>query len=214
MMLLTYEIVDGVMPNEVLLKTFENLEEDKYLKQKYSFRKRAFKKGILTSDLKIVLSNDNIFIQDKRINKYLGGVERRYPPVENECIEYVLNFLKMHEDLFLTLTRGEIYDIGIHQIRITAYNDNEGLPVPEGYHQDGVDYVVIIPIKSKDISGGIHSLRIGSQDGFEILDRRLMEGEALILNDSRLYHYASPIYAKYSDIEGTRDSIIITLAKA
>ena len=54
-----------------------------------------------------------------------------------------------------------------------------------------VDYVVIIPIKSKDISGGIHSLRIGSQDGFEILDKKLMEGEALILNDSRLYHYAS-----------------------
>ncbi|KZR78114.1 2OG-Fe dioxygenase family protein [Prochlorococcus marinus] len=213
-MLLTYEIIKRLDPSEKLLQSFSNLQDDKYLKEKYSFRKRGFRKGVLTADLKVELSDDNIFIQDIRINKYLGGLERRYPGVCKECIEYTKKFLMYHEGLIKSLTKGDIYNIGIHQIRITAINDNEGLPVPEGYHQDGVDYVIIIPINTRYVSGGMHSLRYGSQDGTEILDKRLEEGEAIILNDAKVFHYAGPIYAKYQDIEGTRDSIIITLIRS
>ena len=211
-MLLTYDVLKAPSPGLDFLKTFDALSDDIYIKHKYCFRKRSFVKGILNGQLEIIPSADTSFTQDERLNKYLGGISRHYPLASPHCIHYVEGFLKINKTLICSILTHKISNIGIHQIRITAMDMNEGYPVPEGYHQDGVDFVVIIPINSKNIVGGIHSVRHGSQDGPEILGSVLNQGEALILNDKHVFHYASPIYAKYAQEEGYRDSIVVTLS--
>ena len=207
--LLAYDFLEREEPDIKTKKSFNKLPFDAYLKHKYSFRKRAFSKCILKDKFELSIAKSNTFEQDIRINKYAGGIKRIYEHVDNNVIIYVRNFMLKNENYFSNLKQES--KIGIHQIRITALNDNEGHPVPEGYHQDGVDYVIIIPIQSFSICGGINSIRYGSQDGPEIMDKKIKEKDALILNDKRVFHYASPIYAQYKNIEGFRDSIIITI---
>ena len=211
-MILTYDYIAKPKPSNNLLRSFERLEVDNYLKHKYPFRKRSFIKGELNKDLTIETVVDTTFCQEKRINKYVGGIERIYPRAGEECVQYFNDLLSINENTIRNIVVNKKVKVGIHQIRITCQNDNEGLPVPEGFHQDGVDYVIIAGIQSENISGGINHIRYGSQDGPNILDRMPNDNEALLLNDKRVYHYASPIFAKYENIEGTRDSIVITLS--
>ena len=211
-MILTYDYIAKPKPSDNLIESFKYLEIDHYLKHKYPFRKRSFIKGELNKKLNVKTFEDTTFCQEERINKYVGGIVRIYPRAGDECVKYFNNLMSMNKEAIQNIVAKKRVRVGIHQIRITCYNDNEGFPVPEGFHQDGVDYVIIAAIHSENISGGINHIRYGSQDGPEILDRTPNDNEALLLNDKRVYHYASPIYAKYANIEGTRDSIIITLS--
>ncbi len=207
--LLAYDYLNKEESSEDVKNSFNYLPDDSYLKHKYTFRKRAFTKCELNGGFELSILKNSIFEQDIRINKYAGGITRDYEPVDLKIVDYVTNFFIVNKDYFSDLK--ELTQIGIHQIRITAINDNEGFPVPEGYHQDGVDYVIIIPINSFLICGGINSIRYGSQDGPEIMNKKIKQNNALILNDKRVFHYASPIYAQYKNIEGYRDSIIVTI---
>ena len=211
-MLLTYDFLKAPKPDSKFLDSFSTLSNDRYIKHKYCFRKRAFAKGIVDNNLNIQESDDTEFCQDERINKYLGGIKRIYPKATTHCINYAISLLSANSNMCRAIVFKGINKIGIHQIRITAQDTNEGYPVPEGHHQDGVEFVIIVPIQSYNIVGGIHSIRHGSQDGPEILDRPVSPSEALILNDRHVFHYASPVFAKYSALEGYRDSIVITLS--
>ena len=42
-------------------------------------------------------------------------------------------------------------------------------------------------------------------------NKNIENQDVLILNDKRVFHYATPIYAQYKNVEGFRDSIIITI---
>ncbi len=209
--LLTYDFIQKKNIDNNLRNTFNNLANDTYLKHKYTFRKRAFTKCLIDKDFNLKVLKTQTFKQDIRINKYAGGIPRNYPIVNSLVVDYIQKFFELNKYYFSDLKPNS--EIGIHQIRITTINNNEGHPVPEGYHQDGVDYVIIIPIQSYGICGGINSIRYGSQDGAEILNEKLDFEKVLILNDRRVFHYASPIYAKYENIEGYRDSIILTIEK-
>lgn len=211
-MILTYDYIMKPQPSNNLLYSFTQLKDDNYLKHKYPFRKRSFIKGDLNEDFSVKTVEDTKFWQEKRINKYVGGIERIYPRAGGECVEYFDELMSINKETIRNIVANRRVKVGIHQIRITCQNDNEGFPVPEGFHQDGVDYVIIAGIQSNNISGGLNYIRYGSQDGPDILDRMPNKNEALLLNDKRVYHYASPIFAKYENVEGTRDSIIITLS--
>ena len=210
-MILTYDFLEIPTISEDLINSFDNMPNDTYLKQKYCFRKRRYSKYKVEKGLKVTLMEGNIFSQDERFNKYLGNVVRSYEPVHKTCESFVKEYLEKNSEIMTEIIKGESTEIGIHQIRITTFNNNEGLPVPEGYHQDGFDYILLIPIQQYGYSGGFHSIRYGSQDGPEILSKQIPNGQSIILNDKYVYHYASPIFAKYCDTEGYRDTIVVTI---
>lgn len=209
-MIFTYDtLATPAFSNDVLL-SYEELKPDSYLKHKYPFRKRSYSKFSVDKSHHLQIIPDSIFVQAEQINTYNGGLLRNYPRLCNVIKDYVQQFLQFHTVFFSKLTNYQDYEIGVHQIRITCLNMNEGYPVPEGYHQDGFDFVCIIPVRQNFICGGLHSIRYGSQNGPEILNAQLEKYQSLILNDKHVFHYASPIYPKYHDIEGTRDSIVVT----
>lgn len=96
--------------------------------------------------------------------------------------------------------------VNCHLIRTHAVGDTEGVPVPEGVHQDGVNFLVIGSVSRKDITGGV-SYVYESEDGDPIYETTLTPGQAIIIDDTELFHMASPITAING--EGHRDMILM-----
>ncbi len=103
------------------------------------------------------------------------------------------------------------YEIGVHQIRVIADNQNMGIPAPEGIHQDGFDYISILSVNSQNLAGGV-SVLLSSPDHKDVVFEQVLQpNNCLLLNDRSLFHYVSPIVPK---LPGNcfRDMIITTFS--
>ena len=97
----------------------------------------------------------------------------------------------------------------IHQIRIVANELNQGMPTPEGIHQDGFDFVTVSCIDTANVSGGI-SFILDSRDHTKVaFEGTLLPGMLLIFSDRTFAHYTSNISPKLPG-EAHRDVIVTT----
>ena len=101
-------------------------------------------------------------------------------------------------------------EVGFHQLRIKCSNDFVGYPVPEGWHKDGFDFVVIINFNSENIEGGITRIKdnLINKDVFSAF---LNKGDYILLNDKKYYHYTDPINITKKAKKGNRDTLVITV---
>jgi hypothetical protein len=196
-------------PAPELLETFEHLSDDRYLKGNWIFRKRAYARGLL-SPAGIEWNSGTDFFQPRAINDFAGDIRRIFEPAGEAIREYVWHTF---QSPFYRMGLGrDTYELGLHQIRIVCDEDHEGHPVPEGFHQDGFDVVVIQSYQRQNITGGKSFLREDSKDGPCILERDLQPGEILAFNDRRLFHYADPIQSESSG-PGYRDLCVMTFLR-
>jgi len=191
-------------------ESFNSLENDKYIKGNFPFRKRAFCTGLLSQN-SIVWDSTSEFFQDTAHNNYAGNIVRRFAIAGKVIRDHVglLLLSPMHHRFF----GDSSWIIGLHQIRIVCDTNNSGYPAPEGSHQDGFDFVITYCVNQSNITGGETSLRLGATDGPIVLCRSLQKGEAIIVNDKSLFHYTTPINVA-SEADGFRDMCIITLNTA
>lgn len=189
--------------------SFANLPVDKFLNnsEPYKYRYRRYGSAIVINSTIIWNSGPEIFLQDKKINQYAGNIVRTFPPLEPHLKTFI------RDNIILLVIRNIIpvgnYEVGAHQIRVTANDKYMGKPAPEGIHQDGFDYVSVSCIENNNVAGGI-SLLIDSKDyNKKILEKELKNGDILIFNDRTYAHYTSPIVPK---IPGNcyRDVIVTT----
>ena len=193
-----------------LKKSFNQLPVDPYqISLKKPFRYRKFSK--------IKFKNHNVdtylkgnFFQTKKINRYVGGKNRNYKNINNLVVEEIISLFKKE---FQNYLKFKNYELGIHQIRILASNNIVGYPVPEGWHKDGFDYVVLLNINAKNIVGGISRIREKLNDNHDHYSVLLKSGEYIFLNDSKYFHYADPINVKDINTKGSRDIIVLTIQK-
>ena len=193
----TYFISKIPTPSRSILRTFDDLKDDQFLPDSsWNFRKRSYAKGFLSID-GIKWMDQTDFCQSSTINQYVGDVNRVFDPA---CTE-IKNFIEslMLSKLFVELINNHSYNFGLHQIRTITNDENEGYPVPEGFHQDGFDFVIIISFYNYNVKGGRCYLREGSKEGPCVLDQEMNANDVLIFNDRRFFHYASPINPKYQD---------------
>jgi len=195
-------------PGVDVLRTFDDLPVDRYLQGSWAFRRRAYSRGLLTA-AGIKWESGTDFFQPSSINEFAGNIKRIFDPAGEEIREYV--WRTFQSPFFRTGLGAETYDLGLHQIRIVCDEEHEGHPVPEGFHQDGFDVVVIQSYQRKNITGGTSYLREASKEGPCILERDLQPGEAMAFNDRRLFHYANPVRT-VSPGPGYRDMCVMTLA--
>lgn len=186
---------------------FEKLSPDKYTKGEFAFRFRAYSKVRFSNNLIVWLPKD-IFFQSKLLNPYAGGIKREFDEIPSGVKEHLE---KIVLSLITTFPIGE-YEIGLHMIRTLADNDHKGDPSPEGIHQDGVDYVTIGCVSCKNISGAITSLLTSKSRSNTVLQKTLEEGEILILDDKKLFHYTSAITPLLPG-RAYRDVLIMTFRK-
>ncbi len=194
--------------DEKSLKEFDKLRNDKYLNNsKWVYRKRSFAQGIL-SKKKVIWSKNYNFFQSKKINKFAGGIKRKFPKMSSLLKNSVDKILK---DFFSNqnLLKRKFY-FGAHAIRILCNKKNKGYPVPEGFHTDGVDFVAIVPINFMKSKGGVSYLKDSKKN--KIVFKKKLHNKILIFNDRKLLHYATPISITQGNL-GFRDIFVFTFLK-
>lgn len=148
-------------------------------------------------------------------NSLNGGIERWFEPVTDEqansqSLKTILLFCR---ELFSRLApRIEKWLVEVHQFRIEASAEAQGMPTPEGMHRDGVDFVLVLLIKRNNIASG--TTMIASLDGRVSSSFTLIEPfDAALVDDARVYHGVTPVEALLSDIPAYRDVLVVTFRK-
>ncbi|MEO6102225.1 MAG: 2OG-Fe dioxygenase family protein, partial [Pseudoxanthomonas sp.] len=115
--------------------------------------------------------------------------------------------------LFEGLAGAVAWHIELHQFRIEAGAGMEGLPTPEGMHRDGVDFVLVLLVRRKNIARG--TTIIGAPDGGDANRFTLAHPfDAALLDDHRVYHGVTPVRAKDPAQAAFRDVLVVTFRRA
>jgi hypothetical protein len=204
----TFEIRTSAVPfDEGMLKSYSTLDPDRYLRSDWCFRYRAFGEAVLTA-AGLQWQQPQPFLQDVSINQYAGGMTRVFAPLSSDGLRLVE-----------ALTREAVAGLGIeslgcrigaHQIRILADDSHNGFPAPEGFHQDGFDWITITCVAADNVSGAVSILR--EHPGGPIAHERVMApGQTAYVDDRRLEHYVSPFTPKLPG-QASRDVVVLTFS--
>jgi len=186
--------------------TFDKLENDPYLKSDFPFRKRRFSKGTFSKNGIEWLPHEKFF-QSSQINEYAGDIDREFPPLCDVFRTFVTMFLMSADHL--EMVENNVYQIGVHQIRIVCDDGKPGHPTPEGPHQDGFDFVGLYCFNIGNATGGESRLLYGEKDGECVFQKSLKVGDGLIIDDHLVFHVASPVTSLNGGV-GYRDICVVT----
>ena len=107
------------------------------------------------------------------------------------------------------LTPAPAGQVEAHQFRIEARPGQAGQPTPEGMHQDGVDWVLVLMIGRENIASGTTSIHG--------LDRTLLGSftleapmDAALLDDHRVFHGVTPVQPLDDARPAHRDVLVLT----
>ncbi|WP_157673465.1 2OG-Fe dioxygenase family protein [Endozoicomonas ascidiicola] len=189
--------------------SFKVLVPDQYVEGNYRLRRYSQFTGQADSLKKLPHSR---FVQSKSVNYLSGDIQREYPDLESDLVEATQfkALIKEVSDYFCFNPDKTV--LGVHQIRILCSGSDEGVPVPEGIHQDGFDLIAICCIARHDIEGAETQL-FQDPDGEPIYKCIMQPGDVIYCNDRKLYHYTAPIHASSSaNVNGYRDVFVITVS--
>lgn len=199
--------------NKKVLSSFKKLPADKYEKSKgYYFRYRRYSRVLIENNFnypKISFLKKAFFYQEKKRNRYAGGKQRIFKPINKKILQ---EFIKIYLNNFNHLCNFKKIEIGFHQLRIKCSKEFVGYPVPEGWHKDGFNYVIIINFDSKNIEGGITRIKnnLANKDSYSNF---LKKSDYIFLNDNKFYHYTDPINITKNSAFGFRDTLVVTIKK-
>lgn len=194
---------------ERLREEFERLEVDQYLAKGAKFRLRRYGRCYWApaEDTLVGLPHEPYF-QPPEENSYAGGVSRDFAPVLPETVRnpFVQALVRA---TFACLPipderRRAIWEVRMHQMRIVASPQTQGLPTPEGIHQDGTDFHTLHLLRRDNIEGGETSIYgLDRNPIFRCTMRELLD--TLILEDPRVMHSVTPVLAADGRTVGNRD---------
>jgi hypothetical protein len=183
-----YRIVDIPAASEALLASFEDLPLDEYCGgrqrfQRFSQYRLHFADGHWHSEL----LPHRPLLQSHVYNSKSGNVRRQTPPLQVDATAWIDAALQSGG---LDTTRD--WHLDINQYRVITTPDIKGITVPEGVHQDGHHYVMIFVFRRHAITGAtLRLLPVGGGPAF--LETVIEAEQAIILDDRRMLHDASPI---------------------
>jgi hypothetical protein len=192
-----------------LAENWDRLEPDHYLAAGATFRRRRYGRFFWSpTDHVLEPMPHEPYFQPENENSYAGGIVRQFAPllpatVENPWLRALVR------TTFACLPvpaarRGSTWEVRVHQIRIVATPEEPGLPAPEGTHQDGTDFLAMHLVRRHNIKGGvstIYDLNRNPIQSFTLLEPL----DSLILEDPRVMHGVTPVFAADLQSVGTRD---------
>ncbi len=195
---LSPEALNQLSPSFAKLPSTEHAD-GQYRLRRYSVIR--FSKG------KVIEQDRNVFVQTGDINRFQGDVVREFEPL----LSSTLQSEGMREICEMFMASNELADgqeIEIHQIRIAAVYD-ETQVAPEGVHQDGFDHIAIIGVERHNIVGG-EIMLYNQRHEAPFYRQVLKNGDVAMLDDSRLWHNASPIRTVKRGEKGHMDVFVLT----
>ena len=202
-----YKVIDIPEPDPQVLAEFEDLPLDTFTGSRQ--RSRRFSQYRMAFDAasdtwKLELLPHRPFVQPRMVNGLVGGVARPFEPLRIDPSPQINVGAKA-----LGLDRSRTWQLNVHQCRVISRPDVDGVSVPEGPHRDGHQYGMLAVFGRHNITGGTNQL-MPSGGGEPFFEVTLQPNQALIYEDSAMWHNATDIVAK-DDTGGHRDLWIVAI---
>jgi hypothetical protein len=201
---------------EAFAASWDALELDTYMADRGRYRRRRHAVYAAAPDGAIVREPHQPHFQSLEYNPLHGDIERWFEPIAPDIgngpsMRTILEFCR---SLFGALAPGTAaWRIELHQFRIEARQGEQGRPTPEGAHRDGVDYVLVLLIRRRNIAEGtttIHALGDRSLLGsFTLAD----PFDAALVDDARVYHGVTPVEPLDPAEPAYRDVLVVTFRR-
>ncbi len=192
--------------------SWDELELDTYMADGGRYRRRRYAVYAAEADGNIRREPRQPHYQSLDYNPLNGGVARWFAPIKDEIaggasMATVLAFCRALFDGLAPAASG--WHVETHQFRIEARAGEEGRPTPEGMHRDGVDYVLVLLVRRRNIKRGTTSIHG--------LDRRTLGSftlagpfDAALVDDRRVYHGVTPVEPIDPAEPAYRDVLVVT----
>jgi len=208
---------DAVVNWESFARSWEDLGTDGYMADGGRYRRRRFSAFTVGSG-KIRLKPPQPHYQSRDFNPLNGGVERWFKPVTDVIAAHLVTkvILKTCDSLFTELTpsnlRPKSWHVEMHQFRVEARSGVEGKPTPEGMHQDGVDWVLVMLVRRENIASG--ATTIANLQAEPIGEFTLSQPmDSSFVDDNRVYHGVTPIRPLNPARPAYRDVLVLTFRR-
>ena len=150
--------------------------------------------------------------QAREYNSLVGGIERRFEPIQPQVLAGACfrSIMTLCLRLFGSLQPGPGWHIECHQFRIEARGDAVGQPTPEGLHRDGVDWVLVLLVARVNIASGtttVHDARDDRALGSFTLSTPL---DAALVDDNRVKHGVTAVTPLDAARPAWRDVLVVT----
>tara|TARA_Y100000593_G_scaffold93053_1_gene186539 strand:+ start:89 stop:730 length:642 start_codon:yes stop_codon:yes gene_type:complete len=187
--------------------SFNNLPETDHADGKYRLRKYSRVHAVASSG-ELVHLEDNTFTQSEEYNKHQGGMSRKFENIDNEVIDSkALSSLTKAFFEGCKIYKGQ-YEFDIHQMRVICKGGATQLS-PEGWHQDGYDYIGVVGVTRNNIIGGEMLLSTSKMDT-PFLQATIDTGTLVIVNDGYLWHNGRSIQPVDDSLSAWMDVMVFT----
>ena len=203
----------GLADWEGFARSWDDLGLDTYMADGGRYRKRRHA-AFAASAAGIVRKPNQPHYQSRDYNPLNGGIARWFDPITAATTDSAAfrSILQVCNTLFDGLTPAPAWHVEAHQFRIEARPGQSGRPTPEGMHQDGVDWVLVLMIGRVNIASGTTSIHG--------LDRALLGSftleapmDAALVDDHRVFHGVTPVQPLDPAQPAHRDVLVVTFRR-
>ena len=201
---------EGLAGWHAFARSWDNLGLDTYMADGGRYRKRRHA-AFHATPAGAVRKPHQPHYQSRDYNALNGGIARWFDPIEPEVADSPAfrSILRVCTGLFDGLTPAPGWHVEAHQFRIEARPGLAGQPTPEGMHQDGVDWVLVLMVGRQNIASGTTTIHG--------LDRRLLGSftldapmDSALLDDHRVFHGVTPVQPLDPVHPAHRDVLVVT----
>ncbi len=196
---------------ESFAASWEGMEPDRYMADGGRYRRRRHAVFTAQPGAALIRQPPRPHYQTTTYNPLNGGVERWFEPMPQAVAQSASlgTILAACRALFEELSGCRAWTAELHQFRIEARQAEAGKPTPEGMHRDGVDWVLVLMVRRRNIVSGtttIHDLDRRQLGSFTLADPL----DAAIVDDRRVYHGVTPVEAADPSQPALRDVLVAT----
>jgi hypothetical protein len=195
--------------------SWDDMPVDTYMADGSRYRRRRHAVYALSADGALSREAHQPHYQSRDYNVLHGGIERWFAPIEPAVGNgaSLLTILTFCRGLFGRLAPDvAAWRVELHQFRIEARHGEAGHPTPEGMHRDGVDYVLVLLIRRRNIRSGtttIHALDRSPLGSFTLA----APFDAALVHDARVYHGVTAVEPADPQAPAYRDVLVVTFRR-
>ena len=203
----------GLSAWDEFARSWDDLGVDTYMADGGRYRKRRHGAFEVTGS-RAARKPDQPHYQSRDYNALNGGIARWFDPMlpataDGPAFQAILSVCAA---LFDGLTPAPAWHVEAHQFRIEARPGQAGQPTPEGMHQDGVDWVLVLMVGRRNIVSGTTTIHG--------LDRALLGSftleapmDAALLDDHRVFHGVTAVQPSDPARPAHRDVLVLTFRR-
>jgi hypothetical protein len=204
---------DGLRDWDAFARSWDDLGADTYMADGGRYRKRRHA-AFRADPGGVTRKPHQPHYQSRDYNTLNGGIARWFEPVADSTAATASfrSILGLCNELFTHLTPVPAWHVEAHQFRIEARSGEAGKPTPEGVHQDGVDWVLVLMVGRVNIAEG--------QTSIHGLDKRLLGSftlrdplDSALLDDHVVFHGVTPVRPRDLARPAHRDVLVVTFRR-